>query len=160
LGDIFHQNCFKNGLLPVILQGSSAEALRHQLHEAPGAAVTVDLLEQTVTAPDGTVNSFEVDPFRRQMLLTGRDEIALTLGHEAALPAFEPRPAREMRWLFPECPASQARGPSGRPPPSLCTFLAQSASCLLGQVSDRPRAPGHTRRLLDVSASLPSAASP
>jgi len=102
LGDIFHQNCFKNGLLPVILPASSAEALRHQLHEAPGAAVTVDLLEQTVTAPDGTVHSFEVDPFRRQMLLTGRDEIALTLGHEAEIRAFETRHAREMPWLVPE----------------------------------------------------------
>jgi len=102
LGDIFHQNCFKNGLLPVILPASSAAALRHQLHEAPGATVTVDLLVQTVTAPDGTVHRFDVDPFRKQLLLTGRDEIALTLDHETEIRAFEARHAREMPWLVPE----------------------------------------------------------
>ena len=102
LGDIFHQNCFKNGLLPVILGASAAAALRRQLHEAPGARVTVDLDAQTVTAPDGIVHRFDVDPFRKQMLLTGQDEIALTLGHEADIHAFETRHAREMPWLVPE----------------------------------------------------------
>ena len=80
LGDIFHQNCFKNGLLPVILPAEAVAGLRRQLHERPGATLTVDLETQTVTAPDGAQHRFEVDAFRKEMLLTGRDEIGLTLG--------------------------------------------------------------------------------
>ncbi len=102
LGDIFHQNCFKNGLLPVILPAATAASLRRQLHAAPGAAVTVDLEAQTVTAPDGSVHRFDVDPFRKQMLLTGQDEIALTLRHETEIRAFEARHARAMPWLVAE----------------------------------------------------------
>ena len=99
LGDIFHQNCFKNGLLAVILPGDVVADLRRQLHERPGATITVDLDAQTVTAPDGAAHRFEIDPFRKQMLLTGRDEIALTLGYEGAIAAFESRHAAETPWL-------------------------------------------------------------
>ena len=101
LGDIFHQNCFKNGLLPVILTGETAAALRRQLHERPGASMTVDLETQTVTAPDGGTHSFEIDPFRKQMLLAGRDEIGLTMEHEGSIREFEARHAREMAWVTP-----------------------------------------------------------
>jgi 3-isopropylmalate/(R)-2-methylmalate dehydratase small subunit len=101
LGDIFHQNCFKNGVLPVILPDDVAAALRRQLHERPGATLAVDLEAQTVTAPDGASHSFDVDPFRKQMLLTGRDEIGLTLEHEAEIAAFERRHAQEMSWVVP-----------------------------------------------------------
>ena len=99
LGDIFHENCYKNGLLPVILPRDVVAGLRAQLHASPGAAITVDLASQTVTAPDGTAHRFEVDPFRKQALLSGQDEIALTLGHEKAIAAFEARQTREMPWL-------------------------------------------------------------
>ena len=99
LGDIFHQNCFKNGLLPVILPATTAASLRRQLHERPGATVSVDLESQTVTAPDGAEHRFDIDPFRKQMLLTGQDEIALTRGHESEIRAFEERHRREMPWL-------------------------------------------------------------
>jgi 3-isopropylmalate/(R)-2-methylmalate dehydratase small subunit len=99
LGDIFHQNCFENGLLPVILPGAIVADLRKQLHERPGATVTIDLDAQTVTAPDGGAHRFDVDPFRKQMLLTGRDEIALTLGYEHDIAAFEARHAAETLWL-------------------------------------------------------------
>ena len=99
LGDIFHENCYKNGLLPVILPREVVAGLRAQLHANPGANVTVDLESQTVTAPDGTVHRFDVDPFRKQALLTGQDEIALTLGYEKEIAAFEARQAREMPWL-------------------------------------------------------------
>ena len=99
LGDIFHGNCYKNGLLPVILPPAVVAALRAQLHASPGATMTVDLESQTVTAPDGTTHRFEVDPFRKQALLTGQDEIALTLGYDAEITAFEARQAREMPWL-------------------------------------------------------------
>src|SRR3990167_2609810 len=75
LGDIFHQNCYKNGLLPVLLPAEVVAALRRQLHARPGVTISVDLDAQTVTAPDGALHRFEIDPFRKEMLLTGRDEI-------------------------------------------------------------------------------------
>jgi 3-isopropylmalate/(R)-2-methylmalate dehydratase small subunit len=101
LGDIFHQNCFKNGLLPVILPADVVAGVRRQLHDKPGATVTVDLESQTVTAPDGAPYHFEVDAFRKEMLLTGRDEIGLTLGFEGEIVEFEARHAREMAWAVP-----------------------------------------------------------
>jgi 3-isopropylmalate/(R)-2-methylmalate dehydratase small subunit len=106
LGDIFHQNCFKNGLLPVILPAEAVAGLRRQLHERPGATLTVDLETQTVTAPDGAQHRFEVDAFRKEMLLTGRDEIGLTLGFEAKIVEFEARHAREMAWTVPPRPGT------------------------------------------------------
>jgi len=101
LGDIFHQNCFKNGLLPVILPAGVVGGLRGQLRQRPGATMTVDLDAQVVTAPDGTAHAFDVDPFRKRMLLTGQDEIALTLGHEAAIADFERRHLAAMDWVAP-----------------------------------------------------------
>jgi 3-isopropylmalate/(R)-2-methylmalate dehydratase small subunit len=99
LGDIFHQNCFKNGLLPVILPPAVVAGIRQSLHERPGATVTVDLEAQTVTGSDGVTHRLEIDPFRKQMLLTGQDEIALTLGQEGAIREFEARHRAEMPWL-------------------------------------------------------------
>jgi 3-isopropylmalate/(R)-2-methylmalate dehydratase small subunit len=101
LGDIFHENCYKNGLLPVILPADVVAAMRTQLHANAGVSITVDLESQTVTAPDGTTHRFEVDPFRKHALLTGHDEIALTLSHEPDIAAFEARHARAMPWLAP-----------------------------------------------------------
>lgn len=98
-GDIFHENCLKNGLLPVRLPADVVAAVRRQLHSSPGATMTVDLETQTVTAPDGSTHSFEIDPFRKQGLLTGQDEIALTLTHESAIVAFEARRRRDAPWL-------------------------------------------------------------
>jgi len=63
--------------------------LRRQLHARPGAALTVDLDAQTVTAPDGAAHRFEIDPFRKQMLLSGQDDIGLTLGYESQIAAYE-----------------------------------------------------------------------
>ncbi len=91
-GDIFHANCFKNGVLPIVL--ASAAAIRAQITARPGAHVAIDLQGCTVTGPDGAVHGFAVDPFRRECLLGGLDEIdyTLTLGHRIA--AFEAtRPA-------------------------------------------------------------------
>jgi 3-isopropylmalate/(R)-2-methylmalate dehydratase small subunit len=99
LGDIFHQNCFKNGVLPVILPAAAAAALRQQLHERPGATLTVDLEAQTVTVPDGAVHRFEIDAFSKQKLLSGQDDIALTLGYEAQIRDFEARHRADMPWL-------------------------------------------------------------
>jgi 3-isopropylmalate/(R)-2-methylmalate dehydratase small subunit len=105
LGDIFHQNCFKVGLLPVILPAEGAFRLRRQLHANPGTTLAVDLQAQTVTAPDGTVHRFDIDPFRKQMLLSGQDETGLTLGYEAQIREFERRHQAAMPWLAPASPA-------------------------------------------------------
>jgi 3-isopropylmalate/(R)-2-methylmalate dehydratase small subunit len=99
LGDIFHQNCLKNGLLPVILPAGVVAEMRGQLHARPGATITADLETQTVTAPDGAAHRFEIEAFARQMLLTGQDEIALTLGYEAQIRAFEARQRVDMPWV-------------------------------------------------------------
>ena len=104
LGDIFHQNCFKNGLLPVILPAETVAAFRRQLHERPGATMTVDLEAQTVQGPADDTHAFDVDPFRKQMLLAGRDEIGFTEEHEGQIREFEARHAREMAWVVPPRP--------------------------------------------------------
>ena len=99
LGDIFHQNCFKNGLLPVILPADVVAGMRGDLHARPGATMSADLEGQTVTAPDGATHRFEINAFARQMLLTGQDEIALTLGYDAQIREYEARHGAEMPWL-------------------------------------------------------------
>jgi 3-isopropylmalate/(R)-2-methylmalate dehydratase small subunit len=98
-GDIFAQNCGKNGALAVTLPADTVAALRAQLAGRPGATVTVDLPAQTVTGPDGAPHAFQVDAFLKECLLTGQDEIALTLGHEADIAAFEARHREAMPWL-------------------------------------------------------------
>ena len=106
LGDIFHQNCFKVGVLPVILPAETSARLRAQLHASPGSALDVDLSAQTVTGSDGAVHRFEVDTFRKQMLLTGQDEIGLTLGYEDQIREFEARHRAAMPWLAPVVPST------------------------------------------------------
>jgi len=101
LGDIFHQNCYKNGLLPVILPADVVAEMRRQLHARPGATISADLESQTVTAPDGATHRFEINAFARQMLLTGQDEIALTLGYDAQIREFEARHRLAMPWVTP-----------------------------------------------------------
>jgi 3-isopropylmalate/(R)-2-methylmalate dehydratase small subunit len=98
-GDIFFQNCAKNGVLAVVLPAEAAATLRRQLHERPGSAMSVDLPSQTVTGPDGATYHFDVDGFRKQCLLRGQDEIALTSGYEPAIAAFEARARDAMSWL-------------------------------------------------------------
>jgi 3-isopropylmalate/(R)-2-methylmalate dehydratase small subunit len=98
-GDIFFNNCFKVGVLPVVVGPDTAAALRRQLHAMPGATITVDLAAQVITGPDGARIAFAVDPFRREGLLRGQDEIALTLEHAPAIAEFERRRAAEEPWL-------------------------------------------------------------
>ena len=98
-GDIFFENCFKNGVLALVLPAAATASIRKQLQERPGAAISVDLERQTLTAPDGTAHRFDVDPFRKQALLRGQDEIALTMEYAAAIEAHESRRAAEMPWL-------------------------------------------------------------
>ena len=94
-GDIFRNNGTKNGLLPVALPAEAVESIIAQLEAAPGARILVDLPLQTVTAPDGTVHPFEIDPFAKHCLLEGVDELAFTLGFEEDIAAFERRYGRE-----------------------------------------------------------------
>ena len=94
-GDIFQNNSFKNGLLPVALPAEAVADLIDQLEASPGATVAVDLPSQTVTFPDGATHGFEVDPFAKHCLLNGVDEIGLTLSHEDEIAAFERRYGRE-----------------------------------------------------------------
>src|SRR5438105_12710881 len=95
-GDIFFNNCFKNGLLPIVLAAEEVAALQAELTRQPGARVKIDLDRQEVVAPSGNVQRFEVDPFRKHCLLEGLDEISLTLGHDADIAAFERRQAQEL----------------------------------------------------------------
>lgn len=87
--DIFYNNCFKNGLLPIVLQ---AETVARLIREAAGESpytLAVDLEAQTVTEPDGRAHTFEVDPFRKNFVLKGLDEIGWTLEYEADITAYE-----------------------------------------------------------------------
>jgi 3-isopropylmalate/(R)-2-methylmalate dehydratase small subunit len=98
-GDIFFENCFKNGALAIVLPGDVAASLRRALAERPGTILTVDLESQAITGPDGVRIRFEVDPFRKCGLLSGQDEVALTLEHLPAIEAFETRRRAELPWL-------------------------------------------------------------
>ncbi len=99
-GDIFFNNCFKDGILPVVLDEAVVDGLRAELHAEPGARLTVDLESQIVTGPDGVEHPFDVDPFRKRCLLNGLDDIQLTLEHEAEMVAFEAAYREEMSWLY------------------------------------------------------------
>ncbi|HLH24614.1 MAG TPA: 3-isopropylmalate dehydratase small subunit [Chloroflexota bacterium] len=95
-GDIFRNNCYQNGMLPVQLTESQVRELMDRAKARPGCKVTVDLEQQTVTLDDGWSAHFDIDPFRRDCLLKGLDDIGLTLQHEDEIAAFErQRPA----WL-------------------------------------------------------------
>ncbi len=95
----FFENCFKNGVLAVVLPAGPAAGLRRALAERPGAILTVELEPQTLTAPDSASLRFEVDAFRKHGLLTGQDELALTLEHLPAIEAFEARRRGETPWI-------------------------------------------------------------
>ncbi|MBP6796881.1 MAG: 3-isopropylmalate dehydratase small subunit [Luteimonas sp.] len=98
--DIFYNNSFKNGLLPIVLRDDEVDALFAQAEATEGYALTVDLAAQTVTRPDGVAYAFEVDEFRKHCLLNGLDDIGLTLQEDAAIRAFEIRHKAAQPWLF------------------------------------------------------------
>ena len=98
--DIFYNNSFKNGLLPIVLAADVVDALFAQCDASEGYALTVDLAAQTVTRPDGVQYRFEVDAFRKHCLLHGLDDIGLTLQEEPAIGAFEARHRAAQPWLF------------------------------------------------------------
>ena len=99
--DIFYNNCFKNGLLPIVLPEIHVDRIFHDVAAFPGFRLVVDLGAQTVAYPDGSREfSFEVDEFRRHSLLNGLDEIGITLQHAVEIKTFETKRRLEQPWLF------------------------------------------------------------
>lgn len=97
--DIFLSNCFKNGLLPIVLDEGTVDALFAEVAANPGYTLTIDLAAQTVTTPSGRQMRFDVDPFRKQCLLNGWDDIGLTLRHADKIRAFEAERLKRYPWL-------------------------------------------------------------
>ncbi len=97
--DIFYNNCFKNGILPIVLPADQVEALMEDAKKGANARITVDLEAQTVTASDGRSFGFEVDPFRKHCLTNGLDDIDLTLNKVAAIDSYESRLTTLRSWV-------------------------------------------------------------
>jgi 3-isopropylmalate/(R)-2-methylmalate dehydratase small subunit len=101
-GDIFYNNCFKNGLLPIVLKSAEVDALLHDVAAFPGFRLIVDLERQAVSTADcGKQMRFEIDAFRKYCLLNGLDDIGLTLRHADKIRAFEEKRRAEQPWLLP-----------------------------------------------------------
>jgi 3-isopropylmalate/(R)-2-methylmalate dehydratase small subunit len=98
-GDVFRANCIKNAVLPVSLGHEETTRLRQQLLEAPGSELTIDLVLQTVTAAEGSMFPFAMDPFEKRMLIEGLDELAITSGYMQGIEAFERSYHSSRPWL-------------------------------------------------------------
>jgi 3-isopropylmalate/(R)-2-methylmalate dehydratase small subunit len=98
--DIFFNNCFKNGILPIVLSAEQVDQLFRECVANEGYKLSVDLEAQTITTPGAEMMAFEVDSFRKHCLLNGLDDIGLTLQHVADIKAYEERRAKEAPWLF------------------------------------------------------------
>lgn len=98
--DIFFNNCFKNGVLPVVLDSAIMDRLFAAVEETSGYRLQVDLQAQTITTPSGECVPFEVDEFRKYCLLNGFDDIGLTLQHADAIRDYERRRGQQAPWLF------------------------------------------------------------
>src|SRR6266480_2103978 len=98
--DIFYNNCFNNGILPVTLDEATVRELFTEVEATEGYTLTVDLAEQTVTTPNQRVLHFEIDAFRKNALLQGLDNIGWTLSHKDEIVAYEARRKEEAPWVF------------------------------------------------------------
>jgi 3-isopropylmalate/(R)-2-methylmalate dehydratase small subunit len=96
--DIFYNNCFKNGILPIALPQETVELLMRDAEKGENARMTVDLESQTITTSDGQVFAFEVDAFKKHCLMNGLDDIGLTMEHVATIDTFEERMKAERPW--------------------------------------------------------------
>jgi 3-isopropylmalate/(R)-2-methylmalate dehydratase small subunit len=96
--DIFYNNCFKNGILPVVLPPEAVAHLMADAERGANARISIDLAAQTVTASDGTTFAFDVDPFKKHCLMNGLDDIGLTLEKAAAIDTYEARAATLRPW--------------------------------------------------------------
>ena len=97
--DIFYNNCFKNGILPIVLPQDQVDLLMNDAENGANSTLTVDLDSQTITRPDGSTVPFEVDAFRKHCLLNGLDDIGLTLEKAAAIESFETQAAQARPWV-------------------------------------------------------------
>jgi 3-isopropylmalate/(R)-2-methylmalate dehydratase small subunit len=100
--DIFHSNCFKNGLLPIVLPAAAVDRLFAAVATRPGYQLTIDLPAQQVRLPDGGSHAFDVDAFRKYCLIEGLDDIGLTLRHGDEIRSFEAARRAAQPWLFKE----------------------------------------------------------
>ncbi|MCF6208164.1 MAG: 3-isopropylmalate dehydratase small subunit [Ghiorsea sp.] len=98
--DIFYNNCFKNGILPVVLKDEEMDVLFAETESNEGYTLNVDLEAQTVTTPSGQVFSFEVDEFRKHCLINGLDDIGLTLQQADKIKTYEEKRQQEAPWLL------------------------------------------------------------
>ena len=98
--DIFYNNCFNNSILPVTLDEATVRELMEETEANEGYTLTVDLEAQTITTPSGRVIPFEIDQFRKNVLLQGLDNIGWTLSHRDEIAAYEQRRKQEAPWLF------------------------------------------------------------
>ncbi len=97
--DIFHNNCFKNGILPIALPKEDVAKLLDDAGRGANATVTIDLEKQEIRGPDGGVVKFEVDPFRKRCLLEGLDDIGLTMEKAPAIDSYEEKQKASQPWL-------------------------------------------------------------
>jgi 3-isopropylmalate/(R)-2-methylmalate dehydratase small subunit len=97
--DIFYNNCFKNGILPVTLPQEQVDRLMEDAQQGGNARITVDLENQVIVGADGTEYRFEIDPFKKHCLLEGLDDIGLTLERASEIDAYESRVAAERPWV-------------------------------------------------------------
>ena len=97
--DIFFNNCFKNGILPVVLPQDAVDALMEDARKGANARITVDLENQTVTTSDGVSFAFEIDPFRKHCLLNGLDDIGLTMEKAPRIDSYETQMAQARPWV-------------------------------------------------------------
>lgn len=98
--DIFYNNCFKNGILPIVVTRAELDKLMDEIRRNEGVKFTIDLAGQTITTPAGTVVKFPIDDFRKETLLKGLDDIGLTLQHADRIGAFEQRQKQQLPWLW------------------------------------------------------------
>ena len=98
--DIFFNNCFKNGMLPIVLDAASVDNLFKECEAKEGYQLKIALEEQTITTPSGQVFKFDVDAFRKHCLLNGLDDIGLTMQHQDKIKAFEAQHQKAQPWLF------------------------------------------------------------
>ena len=97
--DIFYNNCFKNGILPIVLPQEIVDQLMDDAQNGANATLTVDLENQIITRPDGQTVAFDVDAFRKHCLLNGLDDIGLTMEKAAAIETFETKAAQDRPWV-------------------------------------------------------------
>ncbi len=97
--DIFYNNCFKNGILPIVLPQEQVDELMREAEKGENARMTVDLENQEITTSEGRAIRFDIDPFKKHCLLEGLDDIGLTMARIASITAYEEKMAQERPWV-------------------------------------------------------------